>query len=233
MESFPQYASVPCWEVMGWNDYAATVNHILASRRMPNHRLSRFMRNLELFLSERHPLYPAADHSTSFYTHHTNMWYHAGIEMAMECQEASNPLTPLERGERYLRLNGYITTNHGPHPCDYCGRGFAIGVVCDRLILCESILCSEACAIKKLMATIRSDLWLQKFYGSTAGLGPDGSPYNRLDCPIPEDSDEWQAWFAAVPRLDIDCERDPLYQAAQRVVRKPMAAVQKVRVPIT
>lgn len=196
---FPRTASPLAFEVLGWNDAAATINHILASNRNVNTRLFKFREHLEAWLSFR--IFPRVtiggisrfDMTQQGRQRVHNYWYQSGIEEVLLYTE-DHPQRPVPRGEEYVHATRFDPP-YKPDQCDSCGRDFQEGLYVDLLILTNDILCSQACVEQRLKKVRSAEPWLQRLY--PCGTLSRNKP--RPDCPLPEDAGDLELFLRSIP----------------------------------
>jgi hypothetical protein len=209
--AFPQFTSATVWEVLGWNDFAATYNELIKpTTRRRSIRLLHFKELLENFLVE--------SQSNSERYGRCNYWYLSGIELALEVanDQTRDPYSPLPYGEEYQRTVQYTPAT--PTPCEYCAKPYSIGVCVELLVLYTECFCSVDCAVKYQKKRRKDDRWLRYID-------------QRIGAPIPEDSSLWPAHFAQVPPLEGTCHFDADYQRKLNEPTSRAQVVQKIRVP--
>lgn len=179
MNSYPELTSPTGWEIIGWNDFAATYNHlILPTTPRRSMRVRRFTESLENFLLE----------SYGGEGPFQNYWYTSGMEFALDHATDShrNPYAPLPKGQEFQQI--MQLQPHAPMPCEQCGKAFETGICVELLVLYTECFCSVECAVKYQNHRRRHDRFLRQLDG-------------REDVPLPEDSSLWPAFFLAVPTL--------------------------------
>jgi len=190
--TYPPFTTATCWEVMGWDDYAATHNAIVqqvnARRSL---RLRRFQESMQNFLLE---------------SRLANYWYQTGIELALETTLSNgDPYQVLPSGITY-QLVHQLPPNRIPEPCYSCGMNVAVLYV-EQIILYTECFCCTRCAGLYQQSLIQYNRWLHALM------------YREVN-PIPEDSTEWESFFALVPPLSGTCEHEGWYQERKKEVMR-------------
>lgn len=188
---FPKQATAQAWGALGWNDYIATYNCIVASGRSIPLRLARWNRHLESYLAEH-----AFDR---------NFYYAVGVEDAMLYSHGKKEIIQPCHRMTDSRVRPLLC----PIPCDWCGKAIEEASLLCRAGLLENNFCSEPCIRHKLRAIIASDICLSDWFSSPVS--------ERRNVPIPEDEEDFAKHFEQVPVFGI-CDRfdEEVYVAEHR-----------------
>jgi len=196
MNNFPTIATSDGWAACGYNDFAATYNAILASRRSVPLRLSRYCHTVESILE-----------SVGFSRNH---FYSVGVEDCLLATAESGRRTRIIPPVQEM-IESEVVDMTWNCPCDFCGKPSRSLLLCSHGLLSD-YCCSEQCLRSKLHAKIRSDVSLSMMFRHRP---------HRQDAPLPEDAEAMAEHFSGVPQCTADNYLSDDYRAMLEELRHP------------